>query len=261
LVPPYIPSLASETDLTHFDDTFTSMSPRISQSSSLSVYDDGDPFESFSYDPAIKQQEIEQQGTKSPDSNNNGESSTPQRTGLRKRQSTALSFSTNSDNSKVPEDRATKKRQTDVIYQQLAVKPSIPQKTSDMEIASSISSQASLSFSSSVPHVPVTRTGSEVSDDSTVIRHSSSTPPPLPPLPSQTLPPVSLHSPYETPSYVNHGRSFTSQSHDSSNHRYSAASTLANSVCSDLTVSNSDDAVSIAQHSYFPMPPLNQFYS
>ncbi|KAI8886413.1 hypothetical protein K501DRAFT_164784, partial [Backusella circina FSU 941] len=49
LTPPYIPVFASETDLTHFDETFTTMDPRISTSSGTFPSSSTDPFEGFSY--------------------------------------------------------------------------------------------------------------------------------------------------------------------------------------------------------------------
>lgn len=55
LTPPYIPTLHSETDLTHFDDSFVTMTPRISEAQAPSSTSEPptttDPFRHFTFDP------------------------------------------------------------------------------------------------------------------------------------------------------------------------------------------------------------------
>ena len=60
LAPPYVPVLKSETDLTHFDDAFVAMSPRLSLDSTQeeSLVDEGDPFARFSFDPVQQSPEV-----------------------------------------------------------------------------------------------------------------------------------------------------------------------------------------------------------
>ncbi|KAG0762531.1 hypothetical protein G6F24_006727 [Rhizopus arrhizus] len=50
LRPPYVPVIKDETDISHFDDMFTSMPVRISQSSAMQ---EQDPFESFDFDSLL----------------------------------------------------------------------------------------------------------------------------------------------------------------------------------------------------------------
>ncbi|KAF7730574.1 hypothetical protein EC973_001955 [Apophysomyces ossiformis] len=50
LQPPYVPLLQSETDVTHFDEAFVTMSPRISQASSTQVLSEEGTFDQFDFD-------------------------------------------------------------------------------------------------------------------------------------------------------------------------------------------------------------------
>ncbi|KAI8372780.1 kinase-like domain-containing protein [Radiomyces spectabilis] len=50
LTPPYVPELASATDLAHFDEMFVNMTPRISQASNVDTTEEDDPFDQFTYD-------------------------------------------------------------------------------------------------------------------------------------------------------------------------------------------------------------------
>ncbi|KAI8084509.1 kinase-like domain-containing protein [Halteromyces radiatus] len=76
LIPPYIPTIESETDLTHFDESFVAMTPRISeiqqQQQQEQDMEDEDPFRYFAFDPRFsigtfpEQQEDESQSLISP---------------------------------------------------------------------------------------------------------------------------------------------------------------------------------------------------
>lgn len=55
LEPPYIPTIKNETDLSNFDEMFTNMPARISQSSTIETFLYGDPFQDFCFDPDFTQ--------------------------------------------------------------------------------------------------------------------------------------------------------------------------------------------------------------
>ncbi|ORZ08141.1 kinase-like domain-containing protein [Absidia repens] len=93
LVPPYLPTIRSETDLTHFDTSFVTMTPRISQVPSVAI--DGnkndeleeqveeDPFRHFDFDPAATATDEENNDDDDDDDDNPVPVPVPARTLLR----------------------------------------------------------------------------------------------------------------------------------------------------------------------------------
>lgn len=258
LIPPYIPSIKNETDLSNFDEMFTNMPPRISQSSTISSVVDGDPFEDFSYDPIVFHNDS-LKDTVTPTLIEQGIVGGR----MRKRHSAALSFTTTGGPSRsgvnqLSEDnRAIKKRQTTSQHKMshnsladLVVSPSISSlgdiihREEDEEEASSIYSRSSLTFSFGAQVATATRAGSELSLDeeisNTTINHFFNNNGH-----QQEQCNSQQSSPYERPNCPIPGQSRIN------NIPHSNTSTLANSMCSYLTVDN-EELANVVQPNYFP---------
>ncbi|KAI7876641.1 kinase-like domain-containing protein [Mucor mucedo] len=253
MIPPYIPSIKNETDLSNFDEMFTNMPPRISQSSYTGSNLEGDPFEDFSYDPIIFSS-TGHNDTVVPEPVNQGR--------MRKRHSAALSFnatgepSSSGSNQLFEDNRAIKKRQTTSQHKMshssladLVTSPSISSlgdiihREEDEEEASSIYSRSSLTFSFGAQVTTATRAGSELSLDeeisNTTMHHFFNNGH----QPEQCISQQS--SPYERPNCPIPGQSRIN------NTPHSNTSTLANSMCSYLTVDNNEELTNVVQPNYF----------
>lgn len=234
------------------------MLPHISQSSSIEPMVEGDPFEDFSYDPVIIHN-ISHNGTLSP-------IPTDQSTGggrMRKRHSAALSFSatcgpsSTGANQLFEDNRAIKKRQTTSQHKMshnsladLVVSPTISSlgdiihREEDEEETSSIYSRSSLTFSFGAQVTTATRAGSELSLDeeisNTTMNHFFNNEHRQEQCISQQS------SPYERPNCPIPGQARIN------NTPHSNTSTLANSMCSYLTVDNNEELTNVVQPNYFP---------
>ncbi|KAI8072001.1 kinase-like domain-containing protein [Thamnidium elegans] len=265
LKPPHIPSIKNETDLSNFDEMFTTMPAHISQSSSIDPIIEGDPFEDFSYDP-----DLFYHNNKIPFSN-----STNQIPGgssrMRKRHSAALSFtaagtSFASGSGQLFEDnRVIKKRQTTSQHQlshhsliDLVQSPTISTlgdiiQVEEEEETSSIYSRSSLTFSFGAQVTTATRAGSELSIEDEVSNATMSYYFNNNSRLTQEQCISTQSSPYERPNCPIPGQTRTNHHHHHHHHiSHSNTSTLANSVCSYLTVENNEEITNVVQSNYFP---------
>ncbi|GAN04523.1 Ser/Thr protein kinase [Mucor ambiguus] len=247
LKPPYIPFIQNEQDISHFDDMFTGLPVKISQSSHVNMDEQEqqqDPFEGFSFNNVPQQQTIFQHDStsaiaKPPFIDTSNSTSTVR---IRKRHSAALlsftsSPSPNSNNHQLFEDnRVIKKRQTNITSAPFAAQNETEEEHEEDQ--SSIYSRSSLSFSFAAQEATTaTRAGSELSIDPIQTSHCTIAAPyerPQCPLPGQQQSRIMLTS-------ERRGASRSSLSLRSN------ASTLNDSVCSYLTLENNVDSVSQLQ--------------
>lgn len=260
LKPPHIPSIKNETDLSNFDEMFTTMPARISQSSSIDPIIDGDPFEDFSYDP-----DLFYHSNKIPFSNSTNQ--IPGGSRMRKRHSAALSFtaagtSFASGSGQLFEDnRVIKKRQTTNQHQlshnsliDLVQSPTVSTlgdiiQVEEEEETSSIYSRSSLTFSFGAQVNTATRVGSELSIEDEVSNATMSYYFNNNNRLTQEQCILQQSSPYERPNCPIPGQTRTNNNHNTS---HSNTSTLANSMCSYLTVENNEEITNVVQSNYFP---------
>jgi hypothetical protein len=232
LTPPYIPILKSETDLSNFDEMFTRMPVRISQSSAVesqNALGEEDPFQDFAFDPAVIPVVSQQQPTVLQAA---GPSTNGPIIRVRKRHS-AVSIPTPN----VEDNRVIKKRQTSNSH--LVTVPDILRSPTISSLGqqedSSVYSRSSLSFSFTTAQHAATRAGSELSID------------------QQDC--ILLQPPHERPHCPIPGQTRTQHHHappSTSHYALSNTSTINNSLCSYLTLDTNDHVV---QHGYFPLPP------
>lgn len=247
LNPPYIPTIKTETDLSNFDEMFTSMPVRISQSSAVESQnapggEEEDPFQGFAFDPAVTPIVSQQQHTvlqaAGPSSSNDPIIR------VRKRHSAAFSIpAINEEHRSLEDNRVIKKRQTShsiVAAADILRSPTIS--SLGHQENSSIYSRPSLSFSFTTAQQAATRAGSELSID----HHHHQ---------QQQQDCIILQPPYERPHFPVPGQTRAQLQHAPSTSQYiphSNTSTINNSLCSYLTLDTNDH---VAQHSYFPLPP------
>lgn len=257
LQPPYIPFIRNEQDISNFDDMFTNLPVKISQSSQIDMDEHGqqqDPFEGFSFNNVVQQQTISHHNStntiaKQPFIDTSNSTSTVR---IRKRHSAALlsftsSPSSNSNNHQLFEDnRVIKKRQTNINSAYFATQNETEEEHE--EDLSSIYSRSSLSFSFAAQEATTaTRAGSELSIEPLQTSHCTITAPyerPQCPLPGQQQQSRIMST--------SERRGATSRSSLSLR---SDASTLNNSVCSYLTLENNVGSVT-QLHQQQPQPFL-----
>lgn len=249
LRPPYIPFIRDEQDISNFDDMFTSLPVKISQSSQVDVLVDEleqqqqqqDPFEGFSFNNVVQQQTISHHNSTNtiakPSFIDTSNSTSTAR--IRKRHSAALfsftsspsSNSSNNHHQLFEDNRVIKKRQTTNIHSASFA----TQNEAEEEDQSSIYSRSSLSFSFAAHEATTaTRAGSELSIEPLQTSHCT------------------IAAPYERPQCPLPGQQQQSRivserrgagSRRSSLSLRSNASTLNNSVCSYLTLENNVGSV------------------
>lgn len=245
LRPPYIPFIQNDQDISNFDDMFTSLPVKISQSSQIDLDEQElqqDPFEGFSFNNVVQQQTMSHcnstNTTAKPPFIDTSNSTSMTR--IRKRHSAALlsftsSPSSNSNSHQLSEDnRVIKKRQTTINNTSFATQNEIEEHEEDQ---SSIYSRPSLSFSFAAQEATTaTRAGSELSIEPIQTSHCA------------------IATPYERPQCPLPGQQsrimFTPEERGAARPSLSlrsSASTLNNSVCSYLTLENNVDLVTQLQ--------------
>ncbi|KAI9471810.1 MAG: kinase-like domain-containing protein [Benjaminiella poitrasii] len=269
LRPPHIPTIRSETDISNFDDMFTSMPVHISQSSAVSVDSLGeDPFKGFSYYSAdyFKNSLPSTNSSISPNNETHiciaGTSASQNQlnTRIRKRHSTTLSLTPSigpldKQYHLSEESRAIKKRQmmNSPTHSLIRQTPSITStiinpnfQESDTERSLSIYSHSSLTFANTMYTTNVAE--EEAETDSA---HEM-------PSPADTLQQgcIFLQQPMSPSNRLlgSSAESLTRQASISSsihNIAHSNASTINNSLCSYLTLSHSEELIHAAQNNYF----------
>lgn len=245
LRPPYIPCIQYDQDISNFDDMFTSLPVKISQSSSsvATEKEDDDPFQGFSFNNVVQQQTITHHNSTNitilppliGTSSNSSNSASIVR--IRKRHSAALLSmtscssplsSTNAHHYQLCEEtnnRVTKKRQTNTHTMSTASQHETEEEAEDQSSIYSTSSLLSFSFAAQDAITTATRVGSE--------------------------PSISNTSPYQRPQCPLPGQQsrMTGSPSERRMSLRSNASTLNNSVYSYLTLENNMD--SVVQQQYF----------
>lgn len=255
LRPPYIPFIQNDQDISNFDEMFTNLPVKISQSSHVfpnnNADEEGeeDPFQSFSFDNVV-QQTI-------PNNNNTNTTAIPPLIDtssstsvvrIRKRHSAALlsftsSPSSNSNNHQLFEDnRVIKKRQTNTNNVSIATRNE-QEEEEEEEDQSSVYSRSSLSFSFAAQEATTaTRAGSELSiePNNNCALNTTIAPNERPhcPIPGQSRMIITSERGV-TATAAAAGRSLSIRSN---------ASTLNDSICSYLTLENDVDVVVQQQH-------------
>lgn len=231
LIPPYIPNVKTETDLSNFDEMFTSMPVCISHSSAIEIQNtpgEMDPFQDFEFNPTatsivLQQQPVILQSAGSSSTNN-------PIIRARKRHSAALSIPTTNECRSLEDSRVIKKRQTTTTSSQ-CIAADIFRSPTITSLGRQEDSRSSLSFSFTRPQHAAIRAGSEVTigqQDDILFQSPLCSVPSQIQIPQQPMTPSTLYIPHSNTSTIN------------------------NSLCSHLTLDSNDH---VMQQSYFPLPP------
>ena len=251
LRPPYIPFIQNDQDVSNFDEMFTNLPVKISQSSHVfsnnnaDDEEEEDPFQGFSFDNVVQQTIFNNNNTNTTIPPLIDTSNFTSVVRIRKRHSAALlsftsSPSSNSNNHQLFEDnRVLKKRQTNANNISAATQNEQEEEEEEEGDESSIYSRSSLSFSFAAQEATTaTRAGSEFSIEpstncalNTTVAHNER---PHCPIPGQSRVMITSER-----GVTAAGRSLSIRSN---------ASTLNDSICSYLTLEN--DISIVVQHQH-----------